>query len=286
MKLYLFLFRIYFKILGSVSPKTASIVAFKLFQKVRVLPIKPKEAEFYANSRRFAVQDELTEILCYENGPKDGSLIFLVHGWESNAGSLNGIVSALAAIGKRVVSIDLPGHGKHTATHTNLLECKSAFQSVIKHVNPQEPFSVLSHSFGSAVTTFALSEEKRKVDQLIYLTTPNEMTVIFEDFGKLVGLNKKVLKHIIDRASKLLGQDLDTFTVSIKGKEIEYNKLTLIHDRFDKIIPFANSENISKNLTNTELITLEKAGHYRMLWNDEVIEKITTTLQQNEVVDA
>jgi pimeloyl-ACP methyl ester carboxylesterase len=49
--------------------------------------------------------------------------------------------------------------------------------------------------------------------------------------------------------------------------------LLLIHDEYDKIIPFKNSEEIKKmNMENTQLIKYSKIGHYKMLWNDKVVE--------------
>ncbi len=278
MKLYLITLRVYFRVLSTVSPTTATKVAFKFFEKVNKLPIKPKEEDFYTHAKAFKVHNKYSQVLAYETGSPNGPVIFLVHGWESNAGSLHGINSQLVKAGYRVISLDLPAHGKHTGTHTNLLECTSALQSLINYIDPQEAFSVVSHSFGSAVTTFALSEEKRNIDQLIFLTSPNDMVTIFDDFGTLVGLNNNIVQRLKDHASQLLGQDLESFTVDSKGKDIDYNRLTLIHDRYDKVIPFANSQIIQKALEDAQLVELEKVGHYRMLWNEDVIKKIESVL--------
>jgi pimeloyl-ACP methyl ester carboxylesterase len=61
---------------------------------------------------------------------------------------------------------------------------------------------------------------------------------------------------------------------------INIKKLTLIHDRKDKIVPIISSVDIKNNAQMpSELIDLERLGHYRMLWNDEVFTHVLGVLQ-------
>ena len=92
--------------------------------------------------------------------PENNNLVFLLHGWESNPGSLSKIAYSLSENNYRVISFNLPGHRGYKSNYTNLFECKEAFKSVIKHINPKTPFNVVAHSFGSAVTTYTFSKEK------------------------------------------------------------------------------------------------------------------------------
>ena len=75
-------------------------------------------------------------------------------------------------------------------------------------------------------------------------------------------------------------------------KETQYNFIPLrsIEDIFEKValshayygvIPFENSQNIAlKNQTRTKLIIHQNIGHYKMLWNDNVIENILKFLKK------
>jgi len=240
----------------------------------RKLKFKNREQSFYDKAHQFTAPSSIGDIFCYEVGDPTGKLVILVHGWESNAGSMAGIGEELAKQGYHVVSMDLPAHGHHQSTGTNLFECKEALKAVIRRIWPAEPFSIVSHSFGSAVTTFALSEINHPIDQLVYLTSPNELSAIFEHFRDLVKLPAKPYKLIIEKVNELFGEGIINLTVQEKAKEMNYQHLTMIHDINDKVLPYVNSQKISNYLPRTELYTLENAGHYRMLWNDEVYTRI------------
>jgi hypothetical protein len=72
---------------------------------------------------------------------------------------------------------------------------------------------------------------------------------------------------------KLANEEIKNINIDEKLKLIDFSKLLLIHDEYDKIIPIKNSEEIKKmNPENTQLIKYSKIGHYKMLWNDQVVE--------------
>ncbi|WP_265445334.1 alpha/beta fold hydrolase [Flexivirga meconopsidis] len=47
----------------------------------------------------------------YDHGPRDGAPVILVHGWGSRASAWNGVRSRLVDAGRRVIALDLRGHG-------------------------------------------------------------------------------------------------------------------------------------------------------------------------------
>ena len=75
--------------------------------------------------RPFAVAKcDLEDLHCYEFGNPNENLVFLVHGWDSNAGSLSRFETELASNNYRIISFDLPAHTNTKETHTNLYICK------------------------------------------------------------------------------------------------------------------------------------------------------------------
>lgn len=279
MKLILFFFRSYFTVLSFVSPRLAAKRGFQLFQKTSNKRFKSRELDFYAKTDTFTVASQVGEINCYEMGNPDGEIVFLVHGWNSNAGSMAGIGANLIDNGYHVISFDLPGHGKSVLKKTNLLECKIAMQAVLKHFATGKPINIVSHSFGSLVTSYTLSASKPAVNTLVYLTTPNEVTAIFSEFKETVRLGSHAYEYMVAHAEGLLQEKLTDFSALNKLQSVNYSKLTLIHDLHDKMLPFENSKLISERLPRTELHVFEKIGHYRMLWNDKVLIKVSEALE-------
>ena len=274
--------RFYFRFISIISPKNASSIAFKLFQKVRIKSIRDREKDFYKKAKTFNVSTKKEDIFCYELSPENKKLVFLLHGWESNAGSLTKIAYSLSANNFRVITFDLPGHANYKSNYTNLYECKEAFKSVLKFIDPKTPFNVIAHSFGSAVTTFALAKQKYKLDNIIFLTSPNYMIDIFLDYKNQIKLSTKSFSYLLDIAKKVLNKEVKDLNIEEEINSISFSKLLLIHDQNDQIIPFKNSENIAlKNPSKTKLIKHENIGHYKMLWNDDVINDILKFLKKN-----
>ena len=236
----IYIVRFYFKSISFFFPKFAGSKAFKLFQKVRIKTIRKREEEFYKEVHHFKVSSPKEDLLCYEIGPENKYLVFLLHGWESNAGSLSKFAFHLSKHDFRVISFDLPGHAKYKANYTNLAECREAFTKVIEYIKPDKPFSVLSHSFGSAVCTYTLSKLNYKLDKIVFLTSPNSILEIFKEFKNLIGLSNHSFTYFVQKANLLANEEIKNINIDEKLKLLDFSKLLLIHDEFDKIIPIKN----------------------------------------------
>ena len=270
MKYYLKILKFYYKIISFLSPQLGGRLAFKLFQKVRKKDINKREISFYEKARHFRIPLPKEDLHCYEFGNPTGELIFLVHGWDSNAGSLSKFAFELEERNYRVISFDLPGHANSKSEYTNLYECKEAFKKLIEFINPQEPFTVISHSFGSAMTAYTMAELNYTVDKFVFLTTPNSLLDIFINFKNFVGITDKTFSFMLNNVNKLLQEDIHNISVEKKLKQVSFTKL--VHDKKDKILPYKNSEEVLNSIKNTKLKSYERIGHYRMLWNDDVLE--------------
>jgi len=273
MKLYSKIIKKLFKLISFISPKLGGKSAFKLFQRVRKKDIRKREAAFYNKARHFKIPFLKEDLNCYELGSADGALIFLVHGWDSNAGSLSKFAFELDKMNYRVISFDLPAHTHSKSKYSNLYECKEAFKTLLDLVQPTTPFSIISHSFGSGVVSYALAETNYKIDKLVFLTSPNYFKDIFTEFKNFIELGDKAFKYMVRLADHLLGERLEDLSVEDKLQYANYGQLLLIHDIHDKILPYKNSEKVSQSVHRAALKTYEKVGHYRMLWNDDVLEE-------------
>lgn len=270
------LLKAYFGSLSAVAPGYAARKGFNLFQKVRKKSIRDREENFFENARKFDVKVELDkgkieQINCYEMGDVKHPLVLLVHGWDSNAGSMSQIAYKLIKERRRVVLFNLPGHAFYKRNSTNLLECRMAFSAILKEINPKPRFSVISHSFGSAVTAYTLSKSEYKVDKLIFLTNPNKVERIFQDFKHFIGLGDRAYDKLLTLTCEKLGEPIQAVSVAANLAKIDFEKLLLIHDKNDKVLGYYNSLEVKEATANSELSTYENIGHYKMLWNENVI---------------
>lgn len=266
------LIQLYYQIVSIISPKWAAKSAFSIFQKVRKKDIRTREQPFYKEANKYVTPFDNEDIDCYEFGVENEDVVLLVHGWDSNVGCMYAMIDGLLAKNKRVIGFNLPAHAFHESSRTNLHVAKEAFKAVFNQLPNQNNVAVISHSFGSAMTAYALSEMNVQVDQLIFLSTPNHIIHIFEEFKELIKLGDKAYELLIEKADQVLGESLKKLRIEEKITKAKFNHLHLIHDKIDKVIPFKNSEDIHNVVDNSTLHPFNRVGHYRMLWVDEVID--------------
>ena len=270
----------YYKTISFISPKYAAKKGINLFCTVRLKGIKNKEAAFYEMAKEFHVpRTDKTDLTCYELGNPAGKVVFLIHGWDSNIGCMTLISQSLLA-NHRIIGIGLPAHGYHADKQTNLVESSEAFKTVLEYINPTS-FDVVSHSFGSAVVAMGLAiAPDFKADKLVFLTAPNKVKDIFDEFKNIVKIGDKAYqKMLLATENDILNEKIEDFTVVKKLKLAHFEKGIIIHDKFDKALPFGNAEEITKSIPKMELHKMEKIGHYRMLWNEEVVELVKNYLK-------
>lgn len=277
MKIIFKLIRTYFKILSVAMPKRAAKKAFTLFQKPRRFPLKPEEREFYNLAREYSLETSIGEVNYYTQGKPEGELVFLVHGWNSQAGSMAAIGANLVKKGYYVVALDLPAHGKSNLKYLNIISAKVALKEVIKNMAGNRSISLVSHSLGSLISALTLSELNLEVKQLVYLTTPDSATSIFENFKREIGLGDKAYQHLIKAGEDIIKAPLKSIDALELTKSVDYDDLLLIHDKFDRVLPYNNSLTLNEKLSKSSLFIINKVGHSRMLWNESVLQKINET---------
>jgi pimeloyl-ACP methyl ester carboxylesterase len=268
------LIKIYYSFLSFLLPKQAANSAFLIFQKVRKKDIRNREKNFFKNGSLSKIKFEPENLNCIEYGQQYNDVVLLVHGWDSNAGCMSAISEALLKTKKHILSFNLPGHADYNSAATNLQECQLALQAVLDQIPLNKNISIISHSFGSAVTSYALSKNKRLIDKLIFLTSPDKVIDIFSDFKNLISLGNKSYHVLLNKAESVIGEKIVNIEVSQKLATSHVNSLFLFHDKYDKVIPFKNSVQINKSITFSKLYQYENIGHYRMLWNKQLINDI------------
>jgi pimeloyl-ACP methyl ester carboxylesterase len=278
------LLRTYFGIKSIISPEKAAEKGFAIFQRVRKKEIRQREIPFYQKAKTLFIDTETGRIDCFEFGKAEDPLILLVHGWNSNAGSMYQIAEKFAKNNYRVISFNLPGHAYYSSSSTNLIECKNVMNDVLNFINPTAPFSVVAHSFGAAVVATALADSNWKINRMVFLTNPNKIEDIFFEFKRVIGLGNKAYRALLRKTATLLGAPIQALDVSSNLQKINFEKLLLLHDINDHVLPYANSFQINSEIKNVQLISFENIGHYKMLWNPEVIGRTLAFIENREVL--
>ncbi|MEZ4982237.1 MAG: hypothetical protein R2769_11760 [Saprospiraceae bacterium] len=71
----------------------------------------------------------------------------------------------------------------------------------------------------------------------------------------------------------MAGEPIDDIGLPLLGKGLKSRRSLIIHDEEDNVVPFSLPEHF-QFLENAELAVTEGLGHYRILKNEAVLDKV------------
>ncbi|MDX1445801.1 alpha/beta hydrolase [Lishizhenia sp.] len=279
------LIKLYIQILQFFSARLAGKQAFEIFQLTNKKTIREREVGFYDAFETIILEDEKESFPVITNNLDSDQKVVLVHGWNSNLAAMQDIAKSLDDAGIRFYAFNLPAHGKSKLKKTNLYASKERFKRVVECIDDKSNLSFIAHSFGSAVTAYGLSELDVNAKRLVFLTVPESIQMMFSELAAMFGLNEDTLGAVYNEAEKLVKEDVSQVTVQHKLEKVNYNELLIIHDKYDKVIPFDNSKRVHASAHDSKLVFFENIGHYRMLTNPEVLGVTMDFVLENTAVE-
>jgi len=92
-----------------------------------------------------------------EKGPATGAPFLLIHGFAGDRTTFAALINGLAKAGRRVIAIDLPGHGATEREASDYDALAAPLPDFVRAVFADEPFRIVAHSLG-AIPATALAE--------------------------------------------------------------------------------------------------------------------------------
>lgn len=251
-----------------------SNIAYNTLTNPQVKKLRAHELEMLDQSERQQIKFGAFGIQTYTWGDPKHEKILLIHGWEGQAGNFSDLIQRLLQQQYYVIAFDGPSHGFSSKGPTSLFEFSDLVGTMIKKYNCKK---LISHSFGGVATTFALyNNQDIEIDKYALLTTPDKFSQRIDDVANFVGVTDKVKQLLINRLEQELNVDVKTISVSSFVGAIHVKQAFIIHDKNDRIIPIAQSQNVYENWKNCQFESVEGTGHFRILRTDRVLDKVLT----------
>ena len=263
------------RILSAVAPALASRQAWQLFCTPRRLPVKPWEAPVLATARRRTVDNpETGPVAVYEWGAAAAPAVVLVHGWEHRASFWRVWVLPLLAAGYRVVALDGPAHGASGGRQTTLTGFGGAVQAVVDTVG--EVRAIVAHSFGAAsVAELPVRlPAAAPLPRLVLLSTPVSPRVVAARFADFLNLSNDVVERFAGHIQQTTGRAADSFAAAAAGPSIGAEKVLVLHDEGDEIVPFVEGQQIVAAWPGAVLHATRGLGHNRILRDAAVVQSV------------
>jgi pimeloyl-ACP methyl ester carboxylesterase len=262
------------RIIQTLSNIFPSFFAKKFYNRLvhpQIKKIRANELETLEKSEKEVLSIQNNNIQLYKWGNGENKIL-LVHGWEGQSGNFSNIIEKLLVENFTIYSFDGPGHGNSSGGKNIMFEYLDMVDKIITKLDIK---NIVSHSFGSVVTTFALSQiPSHKIDRYVLLTTPHTFSNYVSNISRKIGISDRAINIFLKKIEKERNMKIDEFDVSKYVQNINVEKAIIIHDVNDRIIPISEAEEVAKKWNNAKLVKISNTGHFKMLRTPEIAEII------------
>ena len=208
----------------------------------------------------------------------NGPAVLLMHGWGGSRAQMTGFVDPLLFAGFRVIAYDQPAHGDSTGKTTNLLEIAPTMDLIAKEEGNFH--AVISHSFGTLITSYALVERNLPPPaRLVYFGAFNQLLESLPRFQVLAGLSDEIMDGLRAMIYENFGKEvLDAITNELLTPQINIPAL-MFHDIADNVTPVEDSRAIARVWKHAQLFETEGLGHRGALQSENIHEQVVKFLK-------
>jgi pimeloyl-ACP methyl ester carboxylesterase len=226
-----------------------------------------ESARVLAKARAFHVTLGEERVAAWSWGPVAAPALWLVHGWSGRASQLTAYVEPLVALGWRVLSFDLPGHGTSTGNQSSLPELGEALLGLGAVLGP--PAGVVAHSIGGAALTLA-GGKGLPLGRVVLLAPPSSPRGAMRRFAEMVALPDAAAKAMERQIESRLGFGIDSVDILAAARQLTAPAM-IVHDAGDTDVPYAEGAALSDAWPNAHLRTTHGLGHRRVLFDRDIV---------------
>lgn len=255
-----------------IYPQLGLNIAYYLFTRPLFQIQRQDEINFLnkIESSWFEFEGEKIKVYQYGHGSKK---ILFIHGWGGYAGNFYELMSAFSSEEFTIFAFDAPAHHASSGRKTDVFQIIRLSKYLIKNCQPN---FIIGHSMGSAVAVSALADMSDiSLNRIVLLSCPNNFEYLVESFGKNFSLDELHLESFKKTVQSKLKKSFEDSKIETIIKKVNVKKILLIHDKYDRVLPFDNALQI-KNAVNGVLKfqPIENIGHYKMLKDRQVIQSV------------
>ena len=277
MKLALATYRFKNQIFSRIAPSRTAEKALHRFIRPRRFQPKAWEQEAESIGTRFQINNQISAIQWQPKTSvaEENKSLLLVHGWESRATQMYGMVPSLLTLGYQVTAIDMPGHG-HSAG--DISHAEAFVQTVLLAQQKLGKFdAVIGHSMGAGASSIAISRGL-DTDKLVLISGPSSVENVLRRFSGFVGLNRHATEKFLHHAGNLVGKQPKELDAINSSENVQVATL-IIHDHQDREVPISESKRLLPTFENAEFYTTDGLGHRKILKSTQVMNKISDFLK-------
>jgi pimeloyl-ACP methyl ester carboxylesterase len=264
------LIRFGFRRLGPLFPGPMARYAYRKWTATRRHPVPARELAWAEGAETSRIASEHGEIAVYRWG--EGPTVLLIHGWDGRGTQLGGFAAPLVEAGYQVVAFDSPGHGKSPGDSSSIFKFTDAAQAVVAAHGPLS--GVIAHSFGAAVTAYALNTGRFQAPRVVGISAPASIRYLLDRYCHILHIPPRVRR----RMEALLEAEYhpgiwDEISPEVNARGILDTQALFLHDDKDRDVPMEQAERLHAAWSGARLERTSGLGHNRILRNPEIIDR-------------
>ena len=248
-------------------PEFAAGMAERLF----LTPPRTRDAAASAldliDARSSVLEHRGRHITMWRWGAREAPAVLLAHGWGGQAAQLRAFVFPLLRAGFRVIAYDQPAHGVSGGRLTALPDFADVLAEVATHHG--EVRGVIGHSLGAAAAALALAWQKIELEKIVLVSPPSDMEGYARRFARWHWIPEAVRRAMQEAIEERYGRRWEELELSRIAPRLTAPAL-VIHDRHDRVVPWAQGAALAQQWTGAKLITTQGLGHRRILADEAV----------------
>jgi pimeloyl-ACP methyl ester carboxylesterase len=267
----------YINLLSFIVPKKATQMAHGYFSE-------PRKGKFTFDNLPKTLKDAQSDAIQYKEDviqtyiwKGNDTIIFLIHGWESNSSRWKKLLPYLKKSGSTIIAIDGPAQGLSSGKEFTVPKYAEFIDIVAKKYKPNY---IIGHSMGGQTCLYyQYKYQHPSVQKMVILGAPSDFTIILKNFTSLLSLNNTVTKSLENKYTDFLNQHLDLFSSKEFVSKIDVKGL-LAHDVEDMVVLFDEGEKIAESWKDVQFIATKGLGH--KLHDDDLYRKVYAFLFKTE----
>ncbi|MFI6106746.1 alpha/beta fold hydrolase [Streptomyces sp. NPDC051310] len=247
------------------------------FYTVVKLPHDPFAKAFLNRCRSHTVKVNGRFYKYFQSG--SGPTVLLVHGLNTNLGSMVAIAEELLAQGYRVVLFDVPPHGEALGTTGDPTEIRALLRALYDRLTGLH--AVVCHSMGGlwALTAWHAGATARTV---VSISSPPSKMFLVERFAEMNGLHDDRVRAVIGEIERRFGATVwDEYSALEAARAIDVPGL-VVHGTADDYVPPVHAGELHASWRNSTVQLVEGAGHFDIVDSPEVRKIISAHLRSVE----
>lgn len=207
----------------------------------------------------------------------EGPAVLVVHGWEDDHHCFDAIIAALVKRGQAVVALDLPAHGKSGGTQSTIPLAAQAVAGVADVLGPVR--AVVGHSFGGAAAAFAMINGWFGVERAVIVAAPTGPSYMLNAIAKRLEMSDLRKEKLFQELKRMVGYRPEEIELLPKMAKLDVPAL-IVHSKDDAIVRYVTGEKWVAHWPGAQMLTREKLGHRRILFDPATAAKIADFLVQ------